>query len=87
MYKASYKDVKDLIHWGKDDTEIIHMIRSGLQPSGHVTACFAPSQANWSWIIGIYTVNGVQYELLTRFGSVEGGRKLYQHDNIYGGVA
>lgn len=87
MYKATYKDVKHLIQWGENDETINHMIKTGLQPSGHVMAYYMPSQANWSWQIGIYTVNGVMYELLTKFGSVEGGRRLHQHDNVYGGVA
>jgi len=87
MYKAKSSDVKDLQRWGQENPEVNHMIKSGLQPSGHVHAWFAPSGANWAWQIGIYTVNGELYELLTRFGSVEGGRKLYQHNNVYGGIA
>lgn len=82
MYKASAKDVKMLQKWGNDDPEIKKMIDTGYQPSGHVNAYYVPSQANWSWQIGIYNVNGIVYELLTRFGSVEGGRKIYQTKNI-----
>lgn len=87
MYKAKNSDVKMLIKWGAEDGAIAHMVRSGLQPIGNVYAYYAPSQANWSWQIGIYAVNGEVYELLTRFGSVEGGRKLHLHQNNYGGAA
>lgn len=87
MYKAKASDVKALINWGKEHPVISHMIRAGLQPSGHVLAYYAPSQANWSYQIGIYTVNGKLYELVTRFGSVEGGRALYTYNNEYGGIA
>lgn len=87
MYKAKNSDVKMLIKWGNENPKISHMIRTGLQPSGHVLAYYMPSQANWSWQIGIYIVNGELYELLTRFGSVEGGRKIYKYDNTHGGIA
>lgn len=83
MYKATAKDVKMLQKWGEDNVEIQQMIAKGFQPVGHVHAYFTPSSANWSWQIGIYTVDGVQYELLTRFGSVEGGRELYQTENHF----
>ena len=87
MYKAKASDVNALIKCGEDSEEISHMKQTGLQPSGHVLAYYMPSSADWSWQIGIYTVNGKQYELLTRFGSVEGGREVYQYDNICGGAA
>lgn len=83
MYKASAKDVKMLQKWGENDEEIKQMIAKGFQPVGHVSAYWMPSQANWSWQIGVYTVDGVLYELLTRFGSVEGGRVLYQTENHF----
>lgn len=87
MYKATYKDVKSLVEWGRDNAEISEMVKKDYQPVGHVHAYFTPSQANWSWQIGIYTVDGTTYELLTRFGSVEGGRELYQAENNFVGQA
>lgn len=77
MYQAKYSNVKDLLKWGQNDETVKRMIEVGLQPSGSVMASYWPSGANWAWQIGIYTVNGELYELLTRFGSVEGGRRLY----------
>ena len=87
MYKAKASDVKSLIDWGKDHQEIKEMIAKGYQPVGHVLAYYMPSQANWAWQIGIYNVDGTTYELLTRFGSVEGGRELYQTENNFVGQA
>lgn len=83
MYKASYRNVSQLLRWGVEDEEISDMILHDLQPVGHVFAYYTPSNANWSWQIGIYKVNGQLYELLTRFGSVEGGRKLYTIEYTY----
>ena len=85
MYKATAKQVKDLIRWGNEHAEISEMIKAEYQPVGSTIAYFMPSQANWSWQIGIYTVDGTTYELLTRFGSVEGGRELYQTENNFVG--
>lgn len=81
MYKAKASDVKMLEKWGSEDEQIKQFIADGVQPVGHVLAYYMPSGANWSWQIGIYNVDGELYELLTRFGSVEGGRKLYQYAN------
>lgn len=87
MYKATAKDVKMLQKWGEEHSEIREMIAKGYQPVGHVHAYFMPSQANWSWQIGLYNVDGTTYELLTRFGSVEGGREIYQTENNFVGQA
>lgn len=77
MYKASAKQVKLLEKWGQEDPKIKVMISNGFQPQGHTLAYYTPSNANWSYQIGIYMVDGVVFELLTRFGSVEGGRRLH----------
>lgn len=87
MYKATAKNVKMLIKWGNEHAEISEMIKKDYQPVGHVNAYFMPSQANWAWQIGIYLIDGTQYELLTRFGSVEGGRQIYQVSNSFVGRA
>lgn len=86
MYKATYKDVKDLISYGREHAEIKEMIAKGFQPVGHVYAYYSPSQANWSWQIGLYNIDGTTYELLTRFGRVEGGREIYQTENNFVGA-
>jgi hypothetical protein len=77
MYKATAKDVRQLQNYVLNDKVVEELMNTGAQPSGHVIAYYMPSQANWSWQIGIYTINGNVYELLTRFGSVEGGRRIY----------
>ena len=86
MYKATNAQVRQLQKWGRENGEIEEMVSKGYQPIGQVIAYFNPSQANWSWQIGIYTIDNTQYELLTRFGAVEGGRELYQTSNDFVGV-
>ena len=81
MYKAKYSDVQQLIKYGKDNEVVARMVEIGLQPSGHVIAYYTPSGANWAYQIGIYKVNGDMYELVTRFGSVEGGRRVFTGDD------
>lgn len=78
MYKATYKTVKDLIKWGQDDEAIKAMYDAGYQPQGHIFASYWPSGANWAYQIGLYRINGELYELVTRFGAVEGGRRIYE---------
>lgn len=77
MYKATYKDVKDLQRWGIEEPEVSKLMENQSQPRIHEIAYFAPSTANWTWRIGLARIDGETYELLTRFGVVEGGRKVY----------
>lgn len=76
MYKATAKDIKTLQKWGEQDEVVLKMMKEGAQPSIFQTGYYWPSNANWAWQIGITQVNGKTYELLTRFGSVEGGRQI-----------
>jgi len=73
------KDVKQLQVWGKEDEVIQKLMATNgkVQPDIFRTDYFAPSQANWSWQIGIAKIGKKHYELLTRFGQVEGGREVY----------
>jgi len=75
---ATYKEVKQLQAWGKDDEVVSKLMSNGMiQPSIFATDYFHPSQANWSWQIGLVKIDGVTYELLTQFGTVKGGRAVY----------
>jgi hypothetical protein len=74
MYKANYKQVKWLIN--SDWSQEVRDIFGDYQPHMVEQAYYTPSQANWSYVIGITWLDGKCYELVTRFGSVEGGREL-----------
>lgn len=77
MYKATMRDVRDLQRWGKEDEVVAKLMADQNQPPLRYVAYFSPSQANWSWQIGLVCINGRTYELLTRFGVVEGGRQIH----------
>lgn len=70
--KATYREVKDLIKWGKENPTIL-----GKQPRIFQTGYFTPSSANWSYIIGLTNINGQDYEVVTQFGAIVGSRLAY----------
>jgi len=75
---ATYKEVKQLREWGKDDEVVSRLMANEMiQPSIFATDYFHPSNANWSWQIGLTEIDGVVYELLTQFGTIKGGRPVY----------
>jgi hypothetical protein len=77
VYKATARDVKDLQEWGEDNEVVSRLMKSGKQPRLEQIGYYSPKSANWSWQIGIARIGGKFYELLTRFGAVEGGREIY----------
>lgn len=79
QYTVKAKDIKDLQRWGKENAVIAKLMKakSEFQPDIFPTNAYWPSGANWAWQIGIPKIGANYYELLTRFGSVEGGRQIY----------
>lgn len=77
MYTAKMKDVRDLIRWGQNDDVVKLLVQKQTQLPISMVAYFAPSQANWCYQIGLASIDGVVYELVTQFGSVVGGRERY----------
>jgi hypothetical protein len=77
MYKATAKDIKMLQRYGADNEVVAAMMKRQEQPGLYEIAYFSPANANWSWTIGLATIDSNLYELLTRFGVVEGGRQVY----------
>jgi hypothetical protein len=77
MFKATARDIRLLQRWGKENEVVADLMKRSVQPRVHEIAYFAPASANWSWIIGIIQIKGDTYELLTRFGVVEGGRQIW----------
>ncbi len=74
MYKAKASDIKWLTEseWSNEAVEAF----GNVQPSGIEIAYYSPSGANWSYTIMITAIDGKFYELVTRFGAVEGGREI-----------
>lgn len=73
----SYQDVKWMNEYGQDVANLFGKI----QPQGEQIGYYHPSQANWSYIFMIVKLNNKLYEVMTRFGSVEGGREIILPDN------
>ena len=73
------KDVKLMQKWGKENEVIAKLMGNDChhQPRIYTTGYYTPSNANWSWEFGLVKIDGITYELLTRFGQVGGGREIY----------
>lgn len=72
-----YTDVKWFNKYGQDVAKLF----GNIQPMGETIDYYHPSQANWSYQFMIVKLNGKLYEVMTRFGSVEGGREIILPDN------
>ena len=72
-----YNDVKWMQKYGQDIAELF----GSTQPQGEQIGYYHPSTANWSFQFLIVKLDGKLYEVMTRFGSVEGGREIILPDN------
>jgi len=74
LIKCKYQDIKDIYNWCEKyaDDEAKELI--GTQPSAHLIAYFTPSQANWSYQVGIVKYNASYYEVVLVFGEVKAVR-------------
>lgn len=82
---AKAKDVRYMEQWGKENKVVKRLIDKGAQPSLFYTDSYYPSNANWGYQFGICKIGSKYYELLTRFGAVEGGREIYMPDHKVNG--
>lgn len=72
--KCKYSDIKAIYDWYHKyaDDEARELI--GTQPSTHLIAYFTPSQANWSYQVGIVHYKKSFYEVVLVFGEVRAVR-------------
>ena len=72
--KCKYSDIKAIYEWCDKyaDEEARQLI--GTQPSCHIVAYYTPSQANWSYQVGIVKYNASYYEAVLVFGEVKAVR-------------
>lgn len=72
--RTTYKIIKWLTEseWSQDVRDVF----GDLQPNMIEQSYYTPSDANWSYVVGITWLNGKCYELVTQFGVVVGGREL-----------
>lgn len=81
--KCKYSDIKAIFEWCEKyaDDEARELI--GKQPSAHIIAYFTPSQANWSYQVGIVKYKNNFYEVVLVFGEVRAVRlcQVPSYDN------
>lgn len=67
-----YDDVKWYKKFGQEVAEMFGEI----QPQGYSVGRYSPRFANWSYEFKIVKFDGRIYEVMTRFGKVEGGIEI-----------
>lgn len=72
-----YADVKWYLKHGQEVTKIF----GNTQPQGEIIDSYWPSGANWAYQRMICKFDDKLYDVITRFGSVEGGRELFLYEN------
>lgn len=75
--KCKYADIKAIFKWCERyaDSEARELL--GKQPSTHIVAYYTPSQANWSYQIGLVSYKGNFYECVLVFGEIRAVRLTY----------
>lgn len=69
------------VKWFEKQGQEVAKLFDNTQPSGEVIDYYQPSTANWSYQFMICKLDGKLYEVMTRFGSVVGGREIYLYEN------
>ena len=69
--KCKYSDIKAIYEWYKRyaDDKMAQLYNT--QPSTYTIAYYTPSQANWSYEIGLVCIDGETYKVVTVFGQVK----------------
>ena len=69
--KCKYADIKAIYDWYNKyaDEKMAKMYNT--QPSTYGVAYFVPSQANWAYKVGLVSVDGQVYKVVTVFGQVK----------------
>lgn len=69
--KCKMRDINAIYEWCEKyaDEDAKRLI--GTQPSCHIVAYYTPSQANWSYQIGLVQVDNLCYEVVLVFGEVK----------------
>ena len=72
--KCKYSDIKAIYDWSDKYADEHAKSLIGTQPSCHIVAYYTPSQANWSYQIGLVMLEQVAYEVVLVFGQVKAVR-------------
>lgn len=69
--KCKYKDIKDIYEWCEKYADDMAKELLGKQLSIHEVAYYTPSQANWSYRLGVVKVDSRVYEVVEVFGAIK----------------
>lgn len=72
--KCKYSDIKAIYDWCEKYADEHAKSLIGTQPSCHIVAYYTPSQANWSYQIGLVMLEQQAYEVVLVFGEVKAVR-------------
>ena len=72
--KCKYSDIKAIYEWCENYADEHAKMLIGTQPSCHIVAYYTPSQANWSYQVGIVKYNASYYEVVLVFGEAKAVR-------------
>lgn len=78
MSNYTAQDVKLYKQWGEENEVISKLMKKDMvQPSIFNTGYYSAPSWNWAYQFGIVKLGSKTYEVMTRFGSIEGGREIY----------
>lgn len=77
MNTISYKELKDYYTQNGDAKALAKEVFGDKQPNIYRTGFYSAPSWNWGYLIGLVTVKGQVYEVVTQFGSVVAARKEY----------
>ena len=79
--KILYKEIVRLKNELDNYPVLLAARAQDLQPSLQTIGYFSPSGANWSYIVGYTRINGDVYQVVTQFGQIVGGKRVYIPEN------
>ena len=75
--KVPYKEIDRLEDALDNYTVLIAAREQGVQPSLETIGYFSPSGAWWEYHVGFTRINGDTYKVVTCFGQIVGGERVY----------
>lgn len=77
MNTLTYKELKDWYTQNDEAKALAKEVFGDRQPSIYRTGFYSAPSWNWGYVIGLVTVNGQVYKVVTQFGAVVAARKEY----------
>lgn len=85
--QCKFRDIKLIYDWcekyGKDYSEDMYNLKGKSIDNITQIAYYTPSQANWSYIVGILMIDGCIYKVVTVFGQIKAIMPLQVYNYEY----